>query len=284
MKLHITTLSAILILILILSTSYGQNIEPLELAKKIFGKDSLANIDNYVTGEYKGQPNGQDLQKGSTTKFALLGQTDKTAVVGMTILDSTGKGLDTYLHFEKDTVWKMNAFRALAMTGIIEQIVQELEKMTPKQIDEIIAQSKTKKGEEVMFKSRGDYDFELGNAKLTLELDDNIVKHFLKNQAEFERIKNLALKELETKKPDAERNLRLVEILKTHYHKLFISSVSFGDYKVGGYCLSFLIGGMLDNTVGYFYVKDKKDLPEMNASGVIMLREIGNGWYIYKTT
>jgi hypothetical protein len=41
---------------------------------------------------------------------------------------------------------------------------------------------------------------------------------------------------------------------------------------------------MLDNTVGYLYVKDKEDLPEMTDRRVIMIREISDGWYIYKTT
>src|SRR5688500_5135114 len=131
--------------ILAVTTVYGQTYEPLDLAKQIFGKDKLPNIDNYITGEYKGRPNGQDLQKGSTTKFILLGQADNKSVVAMTILDSTGKGLDTYLHFKKDSIWKMSAFRALALTGIIEQVKIGLEKMTPQQVDDIIAKSKKKK-------------------------------------------------------------------------------------------------------------------------------------------
>jgi hypothetical protein len=65
---------------------------------------------------------------------------------------------------------------------------------------------------------------------------------------------------------------------------LFISSVSYGDYELGGGCLVFSIGGMMDNTVGFLYVKDKKHLPKMDDSGVIMIREIGDGWYLYKTT
>ena len=110
-----TTLLAILVLTV--KTVFGQSYEPLDLAEKIFSKDSLPNINNYITGEYKGRPNGQDLSKGSTTRFTLLGQADNRSVIAMTILDSTGKGLDTYLHFEKDTIWKMSAFRALALTG-----------------------------------------------------------------------------------------------------------------------------------------------------------------------
>ena len=281
MSTRITTIFAFLILLI--TTTYGQSFEPLELAKKIFGQDSLPNIENYSRGEYEGRPNGQDLREGTTTKFVLLGQSDKNAVVRMTILDSAGKGFDAYLHFERDSTWKMNAFRALAMTGIIERVAQELEKMTPKEIDEIIKQSNDKEGKEGMFKSRQDYDFELGNAKLTLELDDNIVKHFLTNQTEFERLKNLALAQLEKKKADEERRTKLIENYKDDYRRLFISSVSTGGYELGN-CINFLIGGILDNTVGYIYVKDKKDLPEMNPDRVIMIKEIGNGWYIYKTT
>lgn len=282
MKTQLTTI--LTTLILTVTTVYGQTYEPLDLAKKIFGKDSLPDIDNCITGEYKGRPNGQDLQKGSVTKFTLLGQTEKTAVVAMTILDSNGKGLDTYLHFEKDTIWKMSAFRALAMTGIIEQVKIELEKMTLQQVDDIIAKSKKKKkGDFAMFTTREDYRFQLGNAKLTLDLDDNIVKHFVTNQAEFERLKNLALTQLEKEKVDEERNIKLIESFKADYQKLFISSVSTGGYELG-YCINFLIGGIVDNSVGYIYVRDKKDLPKMNSDSVIMIREIGNGWYIYKTT
>jgi hypothetical protein len=71
--------------------------------------------------------------------------------------------------------------------------------------------------------------------------------------------------------------------LEPEYRKLYISSVWFGDYELGN-CLNFLIGGLLDNTVGFIYVKNKKDLPVMSPDKIIMIREIGNGWFIYKTT
>ena len=277
---------AIIITILVLfgKVVSGQNYSPLDLAKNIFAKDSFPNIENYITGEYEGKPNGQDLRRESTTNFILLGQTEGTAVVAMTILDSLGNGFDTYLHFEKDTVWKMCAFRALAMTGIIEQVLVELEKMTPQQVDSIITESRNKnKSKAAIFSSKEEYDFLLGNSKLTLELDKNIKKHFLENQSEFEKLKNYALKQIENQNIDEERSIKLIEDLKANYERLFISSVSTGGYELGN-CINFLIGGILDNSVGYIYVKDKKDLPEMNSDRIIMLREIGNGWYIYKTT
>ena len=271
-------------LILTITLSYGQNYEPLDLAKKIFDKNGFENIENYVTGEYKGIPNGKNLSEETTTKFILLGQTEKIAVVAMTVLDSSSEGFDTYLHFVKDTVWKMSAFRGLAMTGMIEQMKMALEIMSPEEIDEMITEAKNEEDDGFsLFTSREEFEFELGNATLIIALDDNIIKHFVANEAEFERLKNLALTQLENEKVVDERSIQLIENLKADYRKLFISSVSAGDYELGN-CINFLIGGMLDNTVGYIYVKNKKDLPEMNPSSIIMIREIGNGWYMYKTT
>jgi hypothetical protein len=156
--------------------------------------------------------------------------------------------------------------------------------MTPQQVDEIIAKSKKKKKNDfAMFTSKEDYNFQLGNAKLTLKLDEDIAKHFLTNQEEFERLKNLALTQLDKEKVEEGKNKKLIESLKEDYQKLYISSVSIGEYETGN-CINFLIGGMLDNSVGYIYVKDKKNLPEMNPGRIIMIREIGSGWYIYKTT
>jgi hypothetical protein len=264
--------------------AYSQNPEPLNLAKKIFSKDGFNDIDKYITGEYNGRPNGQDLGKNTILTFSLLEQNKNKAVVDMTIQDSTGKGLDTYLFFEKNKIWKMNAFRALALTGIIEQVRDQLENMAPEQVDSIINASKNKKDKDLaIFSSREDYNFQLGNAKLTLELDTNIIKHFLDNKAEFERLKNGALKELENNKNDSEQRVALIENLKPDYQKLFISSVSYNDDGLEN-CIDFLIGGITDNSVGYIYVKDKKDLPQMNANRIIMIKEIGDGWYIYKTT
>ncbi len=141
----------------------------MDLAKKIFGKDTFPNIKNYVTGEYKGRPNGQDMQQGVTTKFILLEQTNKKAVVALTISDSLNKGVDAYLHFAKGTVWKMCAFRGFAMTGVAEQIKNSLEKFTLQQVDDIITKSKEiKEFDFSFFTSREEYYFRLGNAKLVL--------------------------------------------------------------------------------------------------------------------
>jgi hypothetical protein len=63
--------------------------------------------------------------------------------------------------------------------------------------------------------------------------------------------------------------------------EILISSISnFDDNK----SVSFLIGGMIDNSVGYFYCNNPNDVPEMTDNRYIMIRNLGNGWYLYKMT
>lgn len=249
---------------------------PLDVAQSVFSKEGFPDVKKYATGEYEGDFSGKDLADSLTTKFTLLEQKENTAVVAMTVLTPSGKGGDFYLHFGKDKFWKIYAVRGLAMTGIIEGALHEIENMTPQQVDEAIKQGQ--------FKSKEDYDFSLGNSRLTLALDDDIIKHFEKHKAEFESIKNAALEQLKTIKIRENGSTRMIENLKPDYRKLFISGVRYDDYLVGGNCLSFTIGGMLDNTVGYLYASNKIDLPEMSPNRLIMLKEIGDGWYLYKTT
>lgn len=270
----------ILSLFILTTRCFCQNYEPLDLAKKIFGKEDFTNLNKFITGEYQGVPNGQYLDENVKKNFLLLSQSDSQAVIDLAITDSTHQGIDMYLFFNKDSVWKMSAFRALAMTGVLAKAVEGLKNLSSFQIDSIIKSNDKNK----LFNSRKEFNFLLGNSELVLSLDDSIIQHFINNKAEFNRIKDIALQELKTKKSDNERAIPLIENLKSEYQKLFISSISFGDYELGGKCLNFSIGGILDNTVGYLYVEDKKDLPEMSPDRIIMIREMGDGWYIYKTT
>ncbi|ACU60993.1 hypothetical protein [Chitinophaga pinensis] len=281
----------LLIAVLLLTTSvYAQRpslpTTPLDITARIFDKEGFRQISKFSTGEYKGHPRGTDLSKDASCQFTLLKQSAEQAVVAVTILSPAEEGLDLYLHFIKeDATWKVKACRALAMTGMIQRMRDEMKKLTLNQVDSIIEAEKNSDKEYKSFTSRDHYYYELGNADLTLKQDDNIIKHFNDHKAKFEQLKDAALKELQENKEDhAERQIRLIKSRENEYHQLFISNVSYGGYMISEHCLTFLIGGMLDNTVGYLYVQDKKDLPEMSDNRVIMLREIGEGWYLYKTT
>jgi len=270
-------LLATLILLLIFGITNAQKIEPLELVKKVFTDKKFAKKTNrYSKGEYNGHPNANDLLANATLNFRLLDMSENTAVVNVTISDSLGKGIDTYAHLEKNRKWKINALRALAMTGFMQQAMQEMEKMTAEQIDSLILKDKK------TFKSKENFYQKLENIKLTLALDDTIISHFEKNREKFEELKN-ELENIEFNKEEkSSRKINLGEQIKVEYQKLLIKSIS-TRYNCTS-CFEFIIGGMIDNTVGYLYIPNKQDLPKMSPNRMIMIKEIGNGWYLFKTT
>lgn len=269
------------ILIVFMTTScFCQNYEPIEIAKKLLAKEKFNDVLKYSTGEFKGHPNGSDLSKNLTLNFKVLNQTDTKAVVNVTLIDSLEKGMDTYIHFEKDIVWKISAFRALAMTGMLEQAKNELEKITEKELDSLLSL----KGKEKMFENKEDYKYQLENLKLTLEFDDNIIKHFNENKDNFEKLKEKIVSfKSNLKNKDFDKPYDLNEIFKIELRELYLGKLLKYDL-ICEECLEFTIGGMIDNTVGYFYLADKTKLPILNPSRIIMIREIGSGWYMFKTT
>lgn len=265
------------VFLIAISSCQVQVYDPLSLAKAIFAKDTFPDLERYCTGEYKGHPNGTDLSPDISTSFLLLGQTDETAVVSLTVIDSSGKEFDSYLHLVKDSLWKVAAFRGLAMTGLIYQVHEMLQSLTKKQVDSII--SRPDDDGYRVFTSREEYKFLLGNTGLIVASDRQLIDHFERNRKKFNKIKS----ELENEGNSDEAEIRIGATLKDDYRKLFIASIETGGFTFGN-ALNFRIGGMLDNNVGYLYVKNKENLPEMNPSNLIMIREIGDGWYIYKTT
>jgi len=274
----------LIIIILFTKTSTAQYYEPIELAKIIFKQDSFPDINNYITGEYNGHPNGTDVPKHIKKSFLLLGQDEETAVVNIRFSDGKNPDYDTYLHFKNDSVWKATAFRALAMTGIIAQVNTMLKELSPEQVDSILnIQYTDSTQKKTMFATREEYEFDLGNTNLTLASDNEIIAHFNKNKAEFERIKNKILEQIKDSNIVDYKTTKVGKDLEKEYKKLYINSISVGGYQFEN-AINFLIGGILDNAVGYLYVADKKDLPKMSPHNIIMLREIGNGWYMYKTT
>ena len=266
-----------LILILISGILNAQELQPLELVEKVFTDKKFAKkTSKFSTGEYKGHPNANDLGENVNLNFRLLNQSENSAVVNITIVDSLGNGIDTYAHLKKDKKWKIEAFRALAMTGILHQIKTEFENMTEQQIDSLI------KTDAENFKLRKDFDIEFENIKLTLDLDDTIIEHFKKNKEKFEQLR-IELLDIEINEDEQSyRKINLGEKIKIDYKELLLNSISTSNYCDN--CFEFVIGGMIDNTVGYLFVPKGQTIPKMNPNRLILLREIGNGWYIFKTT
>ncbi|MBN8824347.1 MULTISPECIES: hypothetical protein [unclassified Spirosoma] len=275
-------LSTCFFISLSVQAAFCQNLEPLELAKRIFDKSDFPKLPNYMSGEYEGHPNGSDLPKNSVTRFQVLDQTNQQAVVALTILDAGGQGVDNYLFFRKESVWKLYAVRALAMNGFNFYLKKMLERLTPRQIDSVVTSSK-KNPKASLFSSKKEYAFKLGNARLMTSTDDQLIHYFKAHKAEFEKLKQLMLNRNNYVDADKESKRRFGENLKSASEKLFLSYSPTGDDNFID-ATELVIGGMVDNWVGYVHIPDKKDVPVMSAGHIILLREIGNGWYLYKTT
>lgn len=258
--------------------------EALKVAQIIFGKDSVPDISKYITGEYDGTPNGRDLGN-ATLHWRVLDQRDSLALINLTAVDSSGNGADLYLRMVKDTTWKLQSVRSLAMTGMMQAELEELEQMPQGYLDTLIAAAqKDKQGNALkMLTSMDDYHFLVGNLRLALALDDSIADHFQRNKAAFNRLKDSAVAEIQRTPKQKGKYRKLLRKYTQDYKKLLIENVVTGEAE-GPAAIRFLIGGMIDNFVGYMYVADKKELPDLYDSDLIMLRDLGGGWYLYKTT
>lgn len=262
----------------------AQHYEPLQLAQRLLSKDTL-NTKEYFKGEFNGHPNGADLSPSVTVSYEELSKRDTTAVVHILLDNSTtGHELDGYLFFAKDTIWKVTAFRALAMTGIIAEVNRELSVLSPRQVDSVIASAHTGKVDKRMFKNKAEYHYLLGNTQLTLASDKELANHFNIHKNQFNLLKNeLIAKGILQHGMTNTRNLKDNNIIKQHLKALFIDN-AYSDMDAPLNSINFVIGGITDNSVGYLYIKNPKNVPQMSAGNYIMIRSLGNGWYIYKTT
>lgn len=128
-----------------------------------------------------------------------------------------------------------------------------------------------------------EYEYQVGKYGLIIASDNKLISHFKKNKSKFDLLKNAILLEIDTLQIDHEKEIGVGESLEVNYNSLFISSINIGGWQFNN-ALNFVIGGMIDNTVGYLFVQKKEDLPVISPNRIIMIREIDDGWYLYKTT
>lgn len=267
------------------TTGFGQNIEPIELTKMIFYEDTTIDVNIYSIGEFKNNkliPHSRNVLKGVAVDFNLLYHTEKKAIVGMILMDSTGLLGEFYFHLKKDSIWKLEAFRFQGTDNTTEKL-KALENLTSTQKAEIIATEAFSDSYITAFKSLEEYEYLIKKNKLLLASNSVIEQHFFNNEAAFEQLKDLALQQLKEAKLNQEKCDTLIISYTPDYRLLLIHSVYTGHYYWDD-IINFSIGDFRDIHVGYMYVEDQKYLPDLDASGIfIMIKEIGNGWFMYRT-
>lgn len=257
--------------ILCASSCSRKTLRPIDVAKEIFNPQTSPEfIKEHVTGDYSGHPNGHDIPSDVNVSFLIIHQTTKEAVVNMTLLDNNGKATDRYLFFTKDSSrWKMYALTTPTLARMHERIKNEMEAISADQLDSLLAE------ENPPYKSKEDFYFTLNSLRLKLAPDDSLVAHFQRHKAAF----NQLLKEVNATSKSTETDApTLVNTRTAAYNPLLISNVTTGGF-LPAECIDFHI---LNDQVGYLYTRNKKYLPELRPDKVMMLRALGNGWYLYK--
>ncbi|GAB3670602.1 hypothetical protein GCM10027594_34720 [Hymenobacter agri] len=255
---------------------------PLRIAEQFVAPAGWPEMKDYlcceVAGQAKKQTLGQQIPPGQRRRCELIGQDSTTAVVAVELRDSAQRR-DFYLHFRHDsTGWKLGAIRSLAMTHLGPPMVALLTGLPKAEI--------------------ADYDrkhpdashaFTIGNLRLWTSADADIAAHFQRHRPDFQKL----LRRVQTGKffptppgpdePAAEQAANADPTVHTLLRRLFLGRVTRRATDCGS-CLAFVIGGKTTSSVGLLYQPEAAQLPAMSPNGVIVLRPLGEGWYLYKTS
>ncbi len=261
---------------------------PLEFVKQYFNSE-FEDYTLRLTGEAKKNSfDPKSIQEGVKLEFETLTSTKGEAVVAveMSVKEETR---DWYVFIKKDSVWKISAFRTLAMPGMfymaLSQYVDTDEAGLEIEYKKMYNDKKKDKPEledkdivEIIGTLR-DFKFNIMNMKLTIYSDKELKEYFLKHKEQFIDLADKFKKDTSVnEKTGSKKKSKKYE---NELQDLLLSGISHFNKKT---CIKFLIGGMLDNSVGYFYCDNPENLPEISDSNFIMIRKIDEAWYIYKTT
>jgi hypothetical protein len=241
----------ILLYLLLITASINVSANEEELLRKFFGKDGIADKQAVYTGEmlenFLGAPTlGEELSTGVEVQYRPLQRTKKSANYAV-LLTEKGHSQDWYIYFVYDQgVWKLSAVRTLWLPEFFNMALHEL-------------------GERTSRTPAEEYHYQ--NMRLVSSTDAELKTFLIKNISTLDRIAELA--RLDTSAAN--------DLAK----KISIDAVKVDD-KSG--IVTVILGGILDNAVGYIFVPVGTHPPEMSSENYIYIEQISERWFIYKTT
>lgn len=197
-------------------------------------------------------------------RYYLVHETSNTSLVSVEY-KLEGDTYDYYYHFTKTgNEWKFDWVRGFPDYAFLKAVVTAYENEDARKSLE--ADNSLGLNFEEIYRQ----------VKLTIKSDKELIQHFKDNEGQFESL--LAL----TKDKSLDAIFLESEEVKEITNKTIAEPVE--DKSLCYNCRLFLIGGITDNSVGYLYVDNVEDLPEVDGKSFILLRKIKDGWYLYKTT
>lgn len=253
-------------------------LQPLRIAEQFVAPAGWGSMKDYlcceVAGQAKTQTLGQQIPAPLRRSCQLVRQDSAMAVVAVELRDSASRR-DFYLHFRREAEgWKLGAIRNLAMTHLGPPMVALLAAMPPAEVAEYDRKHPD-----------ASHAFTVGNLRLWTAADADIAAHFRKNRADFRKVLRL-VQAGQYFAPDSaagEQAANANPAVRGLLRKLFLSRVTRRETDCAS-CLEFVIGGKVNSTVGLLYQPRPALLPAMTPEHLIVLKPLGDGWYLYKTT
>lgn len=284
-----------IILISFFNQCENKSSKPLELVKKIF-EGEIKEYDSIFIGLAKTQDFTPQFSKNlKHTYYILLEEKDK-AVISVSFYDDE-RETDYYVYLIKpQDTWKVTEFCTLWFHDNFLKILQRIEGLSIDEIrnryDELFLEEKDRlKHFAQILMTKEEYVNSVLNIQLIASPDRKLISHFNMNKKNLNQLLSKILSD--TIKKDKNSTWEISKYdekkLKAERDEVLISSIS-GDANMD--FIDFRIGGMFDNFVGYLYCTNPDKLPEMGVSlkrmvsdyKYIMIRKLGENWYLYKTT
>ena len=259
------------------SQSPGDTLSPLRVIEKYVSTDGFPEkLRHFCCEMYQEwtaqQTLGQQLAPSVIRECRLLYGDTARAVVTVWLHDSI-TSMDVYFYLQHRQVWTVYAVRSLVM--------KDYAKAEIKRLDSIPWQERGK----VYTKTNGHtWQFDHDNAVLWSASDTVLAQHFYSYSKEFRKLEQMrqSMKRKSFAADSSGQNLLVTKKMSKTMDKLLLRAIR-DDRNAPGTVL-YLVGGVLDNSVGYMYQPDPSRLPQVSAGYFILIRPLGNGWYLYKTT
>lgn len=255
---------------------------PLAIAEQFVAPTGWTIMKSYlcceVAGQARHQTLGQQIPPRVQRACQLVRQDSATAVVAVELRDSLSRR-DFYLHFRREADgWKLSAIRNLAMTHLGPPMVALLAAMPPAEVADYNHKHPD-----------ASHAFTMGNLRLWTSADADIAAHFYQHRAAFQEMLSRVQKgrffdpTIAADEATDEQAANADPAVHALLRQLYLGRVTRRAANCAS-CLEFVIGGKIDSTVGLLYQPEPALLPAMQPDGLIVLRPLGNGWYLYKTT
>jgi hypothetical protein len=254
----------------------GDTLSPMRVVEKYLSPDGFPEkLRHFCCEMYQEwgaeKTLGQQLNVKIKRDIHLLHQDTAKAVVTVWLHDST-TSMDVYFYLLHREVWTIYAARSLVMKDLMKRELNRLDSIPVEQ-----------RGKPYANISNHTWKFDYDNTSLWGKPDTLLAQYFYNHREEFSKLEKMRAKKIPLNAGDTlKMSLNVDKKMRKAMNKLLLRDILIDPHAPG--CVLYHIGGVLDNSVGYIYQPDPAKVPPVSAGYFILIRPLGNGWYLYKTT